>query len=241
MLAGLTLTDRLGTTTVPISTSALELWEEWYGNLSPESVANLLSQYMRQPLAIRVWLHMSSSSFRLFLKDEKTPVGSGKRRLLRSPGGETYAYHHIFVLEESYQGKGMVARLLKNLLDMYQPLGITKVRLTAGLSQGGQIWPAYGFRPEGLSQWRQVGDQVRARLRRLRVPAQREREIRDYLDGDDPREIWALRDLKAPELAQEFPHGLGKSLLNGTRWQGILDLGDTLAVIRLKDAFRRKL
>jgi len=165
------------------------------------------------------------------------------RRLINVFNGSAY---HDYLLtddisEEVRRRLKISARLLRAAIDFYREVGVSRITMTAGLSDGGRVWPRYGFRPVDTANWRQCGPRIRANLARL--PHSVQSHWRNYvvtrIASPDPKSIWSIRDID-----EEVPHPcrphelrqLGELLLERTRWQGELDLADATALARLTNA-----
>jgi GNAT superfamily N-acetyltransferase len=142
--------------------------------------------------------------------------------------GPARAHHSLLDLEPEAQGMGVAKDLLANAIALYDRAGIQQVELTAALSVGGYAWAKYGFMPRSEREARALYNKVRERLQRLEeVPPTARKIVMALTERDDPKSIWALSDLDGVTVQQgsrQLP--LGKALLLGTVWQGVLRLDD---------------
>jgi hypothetical protein len=176
--------------------------------------------------------------FSVSLKDPATRAVVGRMdRVLEFPeDSPPEVYHKFFDLDRSVQASGIAKDLLANSIAMYQQLGISRVTLFAALEVGGYAWAKYGFRPDGRRETRQLYRQVAERLSGLQgVPSGARTVLRRLVENEDPKGIWAISDLNGLKVRQggrEVP--LGKALLLGTTWRGVLDLQDPQARARFE-------
>jgi hypothetical protein len=108
-------------------------------------------------------------------------------------------------------------------MDAYRELEIRRITIHAGLSGGGYAWARFGFRPTE-SEWRSLRDELRTRANRLdRALSEEARRIVGLaLSDDSPEAIWEIADLDEVIEGKK----LGRTLLEGTGWEGFLNLED---------------
>jgi|GEM_PF-5469891 len=140
-------------------------------------------------------------------------------------------HRYIF---STQQGRGVAKEMMKRSLEFYDALGITAVRLKAGLSLGGVIWAKYGFRPIDRAQWEICKATIvgnRAALSRFvenEVALERHgTAIDEAVNSNNPCAIWGISAMDSNVYVDSgLSRRLGEALLMGSRWDGILDLTD---------------
>jgi hypothetical protein len=115
--------------------------------------------------------------------------------------------HDYFELEDAYQGKDIAKHIFAASIPEYQKLGMKKVKVGAGLSRGGYAWLKYGFVPDRNSM-----GYLMSNLRNMATTPARKAALR-LVKESDPKTLWALADSK-----------VGKEMLSGRGWNGVLDL-----------------
>lgn len=173
-------------------------------------------------------------------------LGSIERRV----NGDN-AHHGLLRLDKARRGAGIAKDVLRESFRLYREIGVKTVDLTANIDVGGYAWAKYGFVPLDY-EWnilsgkllREFRDAVSSASKRTiltgRAPAYAAltpREIaavEKLLQSDDPRSIWALSDFVAKSGVK-----VGKELLLGSYWDGILALDDPMAVRRFEEYISR--
>lgn len=238
---GVSLTGRWGWPPVEPTERHTDLWTRSFGpGVSPSEVARILTNTHTMPTAVLVHLQQprptaaAEAIYLLAIHNEGTPIAFGRRVVCAR---DHSAYHDYLYVMQSAQGAGTATRVLHNAVMLYDKMGVTKVRIVAGLSAGSVVWPRMGFRPtpEG---WESLRRRFRTLLREERLPDAITRHplgialLNSALKSSDPRALWLIADA---------PKNMGAGLLQGARWSGILDLGDPLARARLNAYVGRKL
>jgi len=114
--------------------------------------------------------------------------------------------------------------VMKNLMGLAQSTKTKRILATAGLDTSGYAFAKYGFRMN-VDQWELVKAQVSAK-----APTSTAFKLADKAElaayaaimaSTNPDDIYALADLN-----------MGKELLTGTVWEGVLDMTDPEAMAR---------
>ena len=150
-------------------------------------------------------------------------------------------------VQEGYQRTGLGTRLLVNAINFYRRLDVRCIRLSAGLSSGGSVWPKFGFRPITAAVWRSIHPKIRENLAQIDTSTKMRCQthlgtdlygiVSMILSDPNPKRIWVLSDLDKlvpPDIK------LGARLLSETRWKGILDFEDKDAFSRLETYLDKK-
>lgn len=147
------------------------------------------------------------------------------------------AYHGYLRVDEGVRRTGLVPTMLKNQIDLYQKLGIEKVKLSANIDVGAYAWAKYGWLPSAM-EWGMLRSRFEAQLNAGYValdPTSNwgRHQLLDILHNPDPRAIWDLSDIN--HLDTRSGEKIGKALLLHKSWGGTLDLKDEATVRRFYD------
>lgn len=146
-------------------------------------------------------------------------------------------HHSLFELNTSAQGQGIAKDLLANSMRLYDMAGIGSIHLTAGLDVGGYAWAKYGFLPPAGRATRDLFSRIGGRLANLDGVSETSRKVvQRLLQSEEPKALWTISDLDgvtAERQGQRLP--LGKALLLGTHWKGVMHLDDPLARARFNN------
>ena len=233
--------------------SQIKFWRKALPNHPPSLVLAILTNKFAGPCSVRVLFSSASTmNYCVIINDGATPLAVG-RRLIRLD--EKYAFHNLLQVDRNQQGKGLAGRLLVNAVYLYNVLNIAEIRIVAGLSAGGAVWPKFGFHPESAEEWQGTHATIRAKLAKIQ-PALLAKyktktgvELADVLENlfsqKDPAIIWSISDLDKTGIKVSDPtsgtdYNLGTFLLRGTRWKGILSLADRDVYTRFADYVREK-
>ena len=142
-------------------------------------------------------------------------------------------------IDEKFRGAGHAQRLVGNIADLADRLGVSKIVLSTE-QVGGYLWARAGAVPIGRTG--DLRDEIKKRLRRaaVRTPFEATRlgQVSTLIEaiGSNPRAIWGIANLPdMVEAAEGRPlngdrtWALGKELLTGCRWDGEIALDDPLA------------
>lgn len=140
---------------------------------------------------------------------------------------EGIAYHDFLVIAEDWQCEGLSRVLLANAARSYRELGISRIVITANIALGGYVWARFGFKPTSAA-WPELRREIEARLDRLPVESGLRADILTALERDGPESIWQIAYLG---VMLGTGVDLGRSLLAGTAWEGVLDLRDADAMV----------
>ena len=132
-------------------------------------------------------------------------------------------YHALFSMQdEKAQGAGIGKVFFRNSLDLYDHMGMKKVRTTANISVGGYAWAKYGFLP--LS-WKTLAQRLRWRTGQINDKDQ-ELEVQKLLADPRAKAMWLIADMKRVNRKGMNNRDItvGQEILLGTTWQGQLSL-----------------
>jgi GNAT superfamily N-acetyltransferase len=201
------------------------------------ALTDLASQQFSSTLRTEFRRHSFNITVVVYDKHTMEAVALAKRRFLLNDG--TVEHRWLRVAKQS-QGHTIATRLIAAWLPLYRQWDIYRVRMNAGLSAGGAVWPKFGFVPEE-EDWYKLQRKLYKRLNRLassqpspdvveKLPV-----IEGFVKSPDPKSVWLISDV----VTQHNGQGLGHFLLQGTRWRGTLDFADKHAVDRLKARLRK--
>lgn len=150
------------------------------------------------------------------------------------------AYHTKLELDKSDQGGGLVKQLFKSIMPLYEKMGIEKIHLHANIDRGAYAWGKYGFEYNDASERVPHQKNIRQKLNNLtstvelNPEAQKEKAaLEKVLTDKSTNAIWALVDMKTPELDKAFKAKISKDstksnfiklLTKETSWSGFLDM-----------------
>ncbi|RKP44755.1 hypothetical protein [Pararobbsia silviterrae] len=162
------------------------------------------------------------------------------RRFKRdTAGGPLSVYHAYFKAGSTGGGSGK--QLFRNSMGVYKALGVAEVSVYANIDVGGYAWAKFGYLPKN---WGNLRATLRNRLssiangsisratqgrRSVQLPALDPSivaKINTVLDSDSPETLWVIADMKVGERA------VGKELLLGTDWNGVMKLSHERTMLR---------
>ncbi|PYP86137.1 MAG: hypothetical protein DMG65_19480 [Candidatus Angelobacter sp. Gp1-AA117] len=263
MLEGFTFADYYGLHTLrrTRANEQVGLWKSAFKPLQAQpSVFDTLTETLVGPCALRVFIEAKQKiHYSIVINHGQTPVAFCRREI-RSATNEVF--HHFLNVIPEYQSSGIGSRLLCNAVSWYKMLNwpkIHKIYITAGLSAGGSVWPKFGFRPIDGKQWSKTHKRIRLNMERIPSEVRKQfqqqtgLDITEYIDdilaSTDPCKIWDISDLdyaentrsiRIPKSHTAHGYALGTFLLRQTRWKGVLDLTDSIAVDAFKTFFEGK-
>ena len=170
--------------------------------------------------------------------------GTQIKRTFRKTATGASVYHAFF--EAGRTGSGSGRHLFRTSMGLYQQYGIKEVTVTANIDVGGYAWARFGYK---ASNWPSLQRELKSRLDTLSrgvlavqirdtagntrrwdsVPAltaEQVRKVRQVLENADPRTVWAIADMKVGGRS------VGKEMLLGTSWAGVIPLDDASAMER---------
>ena len=175
------------------------------------------------------------AQFNFQITRDGSRIGEMGRVFDRPRQGEAYVHHDLFTLRKECQGAHVAKTLLARSLPFYESCGFHKVELFAALQVGGYAWARYGFTPRDECEMTRLAGVVHSRLERLPLGEDVKAGVFRLLENPDPRTLWALSDLELPVKVDGKSTTLGKALLLGVSWDGVLNLQDPEA----RDRFNR--
>jgi hypothetical protein len=145
--------------------------------------------------------------------------------------------HNKFEVDPLFQDAGLAKRVMAQHLDWYLSHEIDTVKMNANVDNGAYTWPRFGFVPtaEGWNDLKPIlSNRLDALLQSGRISEDAATEMARFITSEDPKDIWAVADFKAPVRGGEYP--LGKTLLvgRGIGYDASLDLTDPSALERYR-------
>lgn len=201
---------------------------------SAEAIAQFQSQFRMSPIQFR----------RHLLKGLPPELQTGRTLVELRPTGRWTISHYnpVFNMRRYYdpklrsvvndsleitkaaQGKAHAKTLLRNQVQLWDHLGVTRMELFANVDVGGYAWARYGYLPDaddwGLLKRRITLQRTRAEASGVSFSPSSVKVMDAVLGSEDPRGVWALAGLK--DSVDGIP--LGKHLLLKSMWNGSLDL-----------------
>lgn len=247
----------------------VERWNRLMRDRSGEALAPALTEAivlhdLPRPSSLCIGLGETSVNLTVIMHDGVVPLALARSELYPL---ERLA-HHRAVRKLSYPGLRVHAgnmgvsphivrddlsiapRLIRNLVRLYDRMGINQIELIAGWSGGSAVWPKYGFRPKRRFRWACLKSDMRRKHGDMGEPERlaTQAQFDVSTDGEDPRLIFKVSDLSfrscgdldRSALAARYPHDLGGYLLQGLRWAGVLQLDEAGPRRRLESYLARK-
>lgn len=146
---------------------------------------------------------------------------NGLQSLLSYDGRKKDFYLNLVVLHHSLQGKNVLKPVMTKWLDLATLLDAETISLRANLDVGGYAWAKYGFVPDYLS-WIKLVETLRKDIQGLEISEKSLMALDAILSSNDPKGIWLIASMK--EKVEGV--SLGKKLLLGKPWDGVLNLTD---------------
>ena len=203
--------------------------QEWAraGICLPSGLVKRLLSDICEECRITVCCHKGGNGrFELRFSEADKRIATATRTFSLSQG---LVNHEGFSVIAERQGRGLATLLTRNSVEVYRAVGISRVTLTAGLEGGGYVWARFGFLPTRDS-WKQVRGAVQAKLASVgKIPPEAEEALGYALADDDPAAIWEIADLDATIGGR----ALGRLLLSGAAWDGMLEFNNMDATDRL--------
>jgi hypothetical protein len=129
--------------------------------------------------------------------------------------------------------------LLENSVKLYDQVGIFAVHLQASGARG-YTWAKCGFVPESEEDAWELFNLMRQRAERFELTSRVRTVIGSLLSDPRPEVVWAIADLDRVKVACDGRNlALGRALLDGACWPGLLDLDNPVARNRLERSLRR--
>ncbi len=174
-------------------------------------------------------------------------AGDFERVIRRDRDSQLYVYHDSLILNAKFQGSGFQAAFNSNLLDWYKRSKVAYVKLVANIDVGGYAWARAGYdwaNPDAAkgvfsrlgSQVEQTAGRSVSALRRLfhgasddeisrqvQLAQEFHAGLRERKFGDLPSP-YELSQLGRWDGAGKDDMWIGKLVLLGSRWDGVLRL-----------------
>lgn len=151
------------------------------------------------------------------------------------------AKHHLLVFFAQHQKAGAAKSLMRKSTELYDKVGITKIKLNAGLEMGAYTWAKYGFRylnsthAEGHAQ--EIRSNLDEALSNHHIPAAAQREVdmlNHLLDNPTLNTNQLVANMKTPELDKALASSIrkvvpskgttAKLLMSETMYDGVMNL-----------------
>jgi hypothetical protein len=170
--------------------------------------------------------------------DEKLSV---ERQIYLPENGEKYAYHAYYHMPKGQQGEGVGKAFFRDALKEYDRLGITRVKVSAGLDGGKYAWARYGFIPSperAKIMSKQASDALKNSPEIEKQLTSAQKSMLNHIFKEmkkDPQMVWELADTRYMIKRNVYDSNFGKVvmkeepvsrfLLNQVdQWDGNIDL-----------------
>lgn len=140
-----------------------------------------------------------------------------------------------FYLPDDEQQRGHAKRLMRNLVVLYDRLGVRHASVVANHTIGGYSWAKLGAQPiDPDLQRKTLLGKLESVAQALQLTADELRGARDALASAAPHELM----YRAASLARADRTSIGKALLVGAYWEGFWDLEDPWLRKLLRETIR---
>ena len=142
---------------------------------------------------------------------------------------ELIVYHEFLVLPEKCRGQRLGSKILSAFLEQYEKMGVKKINVHAGLSDGGAVWAKFGFKATEKREMERILRTARSRLSDLpKILKAVEDTFNDYY-GKEP-------DGKAFPINKwaSIPAMISILKMDIHNWHGQIDLTNTLDLRNFK-------
>lgn len=168
--------------------------------------------------------------------------------------GRLVVGHDSLSVSDKEQGGGVTKELFSKLVPLYQKMGASFIDVCANCGVGGYAWAKYGFIPNRAS-WNHLREYVlKDRLEDIKSQIEPDTysALRKLLQNPHPESLWAVSDVNVPwyeppqyggeEEAKRAAmcNTVGKKLLLGAGWNGVLSLKSPVQMKRLMNYLGKK-
>jgi TP901 family phage tail tape measure protein len=167
-------------------------------------------------------------------KTTNQPVGNFSRTFENNNDG-MLAYHNFLQMELPYRGKGIGSKFGSFSEELYKQMGVKKINVQAGLTDGGKTWAQAGYEFRNASSAEVLIDQISDADRWSSVTKNDSAAtalVHDIIERASKFEFGSDGFPTANEIVNLSTPGtprLGAELMKGTQWQGVKYLDSTSA------------
>lgn len=196
-----------------------------FGLAADEAGLSLLTSMLCSGLPAEIeckarWLREGTNTCAVFVEQDEFKYHQSFRR---TEDGSLRVDQGYFWLREDLRRQGSAKRLVRNLVHVYDQLGIRHVEVFAGLEDGGITWAILGARPKDPDSERELLLERASQLaRELRLDEDLHEAIAEIISEASDEELMQ----RAVRIRLEDGTRFGELLLDRREWAGFWDLGD---------------
>ncbi|HET9562694.1 MAG TPA: hypothetical protein VFP01_11340 [Propionibacteriaceae bacterium] len=190
-----------------------------FGDADPDEVLARLARQFDGDVTISMAVGAQTGALGIKIKDAAGNVLT--QQFKRQSDGTLTAVIPYFFVEKPGRDRGLAKRVLRDTMQVYDRLGVTKVQLEANIDVGGYAWAKFGWTTTDPDDFRaQVLVQLLGPRGRMIDKAERTAIIAFVNEHKGPKLPWHVAGLSIN--GKKF----GKSLMLGTSWQAEFSLAD---------------
>lgn len=148
-------------------------------------------------------------------------------------GDPKYVEHSLLKLESSDQGGGVVKKMYKACVPLYDKLGLKHITLCANIDGGAYAWAKYGFEYFDATERKNHLQEIKQAIftqtkgKKLTADAQDELDsITKVIESKGTgKTVWSLADMQTPALDQQFKSTISKTFKKNGNFMKLLFLG----------------
>lgn len=211
----------------PVEQDTVDAWNEQIG-LAPAEVIALLRGYSTEEYLTEMGIGTIESGIAdLAVTDAGLSIGLDGTAF----GSADPIFQHYYVsgnalyiseIDIGDADSSIGQEALRASYVLANDIGLSEIRLSAGLESGGWAWAKYGFIPTDTS-WSVLSTELIDKAATLDMPDEERTAVALLLTSPDPAAISTLADLP-----------IGERLLSGTSWEAVLYLADPEAIGRFR-------
>lgn len=110
-------------------------------NYSAMELANLAKSHIKNGTIPKLAITMRGTAY----DSQGRAIGDFTRTLNHEPDGSLWMYHNLFELRDNAQGGGFGTKFTDAAFKIYKDMGLDRVEVTGGLSNGRYMWARQGF------------------------------------------------------------------------------------------------
>ncbi len=141
---------------------------------------------------------------------------------------------------EGDMGWAFERTILENSVRLAELMGISQLRLQVEGIRG-YTWAKCGFVPDSDEDFWELFYNLEQDLNQLELTPRTRTVVKNLLQDRRPEAVWALSDLERVRVDLRTRRtSLGRALLDGTSWAGVLNLDNRVALDRFERHLRRQ-
>jgi len=135
-----------------------------------KDLERLLKPFAEEPVAREITVTDPPPLFKLEYKSNNyldDDDGLQVSRIFSYDNGELNVYHEFMVLPAACRGQRLGSKVLSAFLEQYEKMGVKRIKVHAGLADGGAVWARVGFKATGKKEMERILQTAKTRLGHL--------------------------------------------------------------------------